>query len=251
MVAVGRQVPNKLGGLTPYKWNDLWDNLSLGRLLVDPGDVDGGVPGDRGGEGAAMSFDVSASSGEDPVPFWGSILTEEERIRRKDEMTDTFVQACVYYMEQCAENSLHTDMMLDYAAPARPHAFTSLFRSVIPHTPHSTYSTAVADCGKLVRDSGIEAFLAMRDLPWKRYLSSTDRDAILKAHHREWDALLTTKIGQGDKTVLEELQPGHPEWDTAIGTVTGPDGKPKPRATGARELLEFKRSGVFKARVVV
>ena len=143
MEAVGRQVPNKLGGLTPYKWNDLWYDLSLGRLLVDPGDVDGGVPGDRGGEGAAMSFDVSASSGEDPVPFWGSILTEEERIGRKDEVTETFVQACVYYMEQCAENSLHTDMMLDYAAPARPHAFTSLFRSVIPHTPHSTYSTSV------------------------------------------------------------------------------------------------------------
>ena len=251
MEAVGRQVPNKLGGLTPYKWNDLWYDLSLGRLLVDPGDVDAGVPGDRGGEGAAMSFDVSASSGEDPVPFWGSILTEEERTRRKDEVTETFVQACVYYMEQCAENSLHTDMMLDYAAPARPHAFTSLFRSVIPHTPHSTYSTEVADCGKLARDSGIEAFLAMRDLPWSRYLRSTDRDAILKAHHREWDALLTTKIGQGDKTVLEELQPGHPEWDTAVGTVTGEDGRPKPRATGARELLEFKRSGVFKARVVV
>ena len=61
-------------------------------------------------------------------------------------------------MEQCAENSLHADMMLDYAAPARPHAFASLFRSVIPHTPHSTYSTEVADYGKLAQDSGIEAF---------------------------------------------------------------------------------------------
>ena len=154
-------------------------------------------------------------------------------------------------MEQCAENSLHTDMLLDYAAPARPHGFASLFRPVIPHTPHSTYSAEVADYGKLARDSGISAFLAMRDLPWGRYLKSSDRDAILKAHHREWDALLTTKIGQGDKTVLEELQPGHPEWDTATGTVVGPDGRPKPRATGARELLEFKRSGVFKSRVVV
>ena len=81
----------------------------------------------HGGEGSAMSFDVSASSGEDPVPFWGSILTEEERSRRKDQVTETFVQACVYYMEQCAENSLHTDMLLDYAAPARPHGFASLF----------------------------------------------------------------------------------------------------------------------------
>ena len=259
MEAVGRQVPDKSNGLTPYKWSDLWYDLSLGRLLVDPGDVaDDGVLGDRGGESTAkstaMSFDVSASSGSDPVPFWGSILTEEERARRqerKDEATDAFVQACVYYMEQCAENSLYTDMLLDYAAPARPHAFTSLFRPVIPHTPHSTYSAEVADCGKLVRDSGITAFLAMRDLPWGRYLKGSDCDAILKAHHREWDALLTTKIGQGDRTVLEELQPGHLEWETAIGMVIGPGGIPKPRATGARELLEFKRSGVFKSRVVV
>jgi hypothetical protein len=186
----------------------------LGRLPVDPGDVVGdaqvasvdwydrmlglggrGVPADRGGEGSAMSFDVSASSGEDPVPFWGSILTEEERSRRKDQVTETFVQACVYYMEQCAENSLHTDMLLDYAAPARPHGFASLFRPVIPHTPHSTYGAEVADYGKLTCDAGISAFLAMRDLPRSRYLKSTDRDAILKAHHREWDALLTTKIG--------------------------------------------------------
>ena len=146
MEAVNKQVPDKSGGLTPYKWSDLWYNLSLGRLLVDPGDTVGdaqvasvdwydrmlglgsrGVLADRGGEGLAMSFDVSASSGEDPVPFWGSILTEEERSRRKDQVTETFVQACVYYMEQCAENSLHMDMLLHYAAPARPHGFASLF----------------------------------------------------------------------------------------------------------------------------
>ena len=42
-----------------------------------------------------MSFNVSASSGEVPVPFWGSILTEEECTRRKDQVTETFVQACV------------------------------------------------------------------------------------------------------------------------------------------------------------
>ena len=84
-----------------------------------------------------MSFDVSASSGEVPVPFWGSILTEDECTRRKDQATETFVQACVYYMEQCAENSLHADMLLDYVAPARPRKFTSLPRPVIPHTSHS------------------------------------------------------------------------------------------------------------------
>ena len=109
----------------------------------------------------------------------------------------------------------------------------------------------ILDACEVVEENFFPAFLAMCNLPWGRYMKSSDWDAILKAHHREWDALLTTKIGQGDKTVLEELQPGHPEWETATSTVVGPDGKPKPRATGARELLEFKRSGVFKSRVVV
>ena len=114
--AVDRQVPDKTGGLTPYNWSDLWYNLSLGRLLVDPeggAEVDTACAGmlsdwigwcvgrgaraDRGGESSALSFDVSALPGySDPVPFWGSILTEEERSRRKDEATDNFVQACVY-----------------------------------------------------------------------------------------------------------------------------------------------------------
>ena len=39
--AVDKQVPDKSGGLTPYKWSDLWYDLSLGRLLVDPGDTVG------------------------------------------------------------------------------------------------------------------------------------------------------------------------------------------------------------------
>ena len=170
MEAVGRQVPDKSDGLTPYKWSDLWYDLGLGRLRVDLGDItDAGIPGDHGGKSSAMSFDVSALSGEDPVPFWGSILTEEERTRcqeSKDKATDAFVQVCVYYMEQCAENSLYMDMLLNYAAPVRPHAFASLFWLVIPHTPHSTYSAEVADCGKLACDLGISAFLAMRDLLW-------------------------------------------------------------------------------------
>jgi hypothetical protein len=36
---VGRQVPDKSDGLTPYKWSDLWYDLSLGRLPVAPDDV--------------------------------------------------------------------------------------------------------------------------------------------------------------------------------------------------------------------
>ena len=33
--------------------------------------------------------------------------------------------------------------------------------------------------------------------------------------------------------------------------ATGKDGNGRPRATNCRELLEFKRSGVWKARVVI
>merc|ERR1711903_347192 len=66
MEAVGRQVPDKSGGLTSYKWSDLLYDLSLGRLLVDPGgDADGTAPGNCGDEGSAKSFDVSAAPGSD------------------------------------------------------------------------------------------------------------------------------------------------------------------------------------------
>ena len=46
---------------------------------------------------------------------------------------------------------------------------------------------------------------------------------------------------------MEELFPGIAEYEIA----TGKDGKGRPRATNCRELLEFKRSGVWKARVVI
>ena len=41
MEAVNKQVPDKSSRLTPHKWSDLWYNLSLGRLLVDPSDIIG------------------------------------------------------------------------------------------------------------------------------------------------------------------------------------------------------------------
>ena len=54
----------------------------------------------------------------------------------------------------------------------------------------------------------------------------------MKAYKTEWDALTST--------VLVELDPSHPEYETAVR-----------KATGGRLLLEFKRTGVWKARAVV
>ena len=47
------------------------------------------------------------------------------------------------------------------------------------------------------------AYMAMRDIPWQKWLSTVHRDDILKAYKAEWDALLST--------VLRELEHGDAE----------------------------------------
>ena len=73
---------------------------------------------------------------------------------------------------------------------------------------------------------------------------------MIHAHDVELNALTSTKVTDVDGVqhpVLEELFAGSAEYITATGK--NQDGSP--RATNCRELLEFKRSGVWKARVVV
>ena len=77
-----------------------------------------------------------------------------------------------------------------------------------------------------------QAYMAMRDIPWQKWLGTVHRDAILVAYKTEWDALLST--------VLRELEVGDAEHDKAVKY-----------ATGGRCLLEFKRVGCFKVRTVV
>ena len=94
------------------------------------------------------------------------------------------------------------------------------------------------------------AFVAMRDLKWKPYLKGKEADHVKKAHDTELSALLNTRLTGADgieRPVMEELFPGMAEYEVAIGK----DSNGKPRATNCRELLEFKRSGVWKARVVI
>ena len=38
------------------------------------------------------------------------------------------------------------------------------------------------------------AHIAMKDLPWKRYLEGPEKEDVINAHEKELDALLTTKL---------------------------------------------------------
>ena len=55
--------------------------------------------------------------------------------------------------------------------------------------------------GRLIIELNAHAFMAMKDLPWKKYLHGQDHEAIMKAYKTEWDAL--------NSTVLVELDPAH------------------------------------------
>ena len=95
-----------------------------------------------------------------------------------------------------------------------------------------------------------EVLFAMKDLPWKKYLKGKEAPAIIAAHEKELSALLNTKLRGADgvlRPVLEELSPSHPEYHIAVSKSA----KGIPRATKCRELLEYKRSNVWKARVCI
>ena len=85
--------------------------------------------------------------------------------------------------------------------------------------------------GKRRPEVSVSVNMAMRDLPWGPYLRS-EKDAVVKAYEQEITSLLST--------VLKEIKPGDPEFEEA-----------RRSATRCRAILEIKRQGVFKARVVV
>ena len=95
-----------------------------------------------------------------------------------------------------------------------------------------------------------QVMFAMKDLSWKKYLRSKEAPSITEAHEKELSALLNTRLLCDDgveRPVLEELGPDHPEYKTA----TSKNSRGEPRATKCRELLEYKRSNVWKARVCI
>jgi hypothetical protein len=82
--------------------------------------------------------------------------------------------------------------------------------------------------------SELLACLAMRDVPWKDHLHGEDHRAIMAAYEKEVSALC------GPGCVLRELHSGDAEMTAA-----------KQRATQCRFILEFKRTGIWKVRMVV
>ena len=74
--------------------------------------------------------------------------------------------------------------------------------------------------------------IALRDLKWSEWLHGEHHDAIVASYHGKFDRLTST--------VLEELAPGHPDYQTAVK-----------RGTNCRVILEYKRSGGFKTRCVI
>ena len=88
------------------------------------------------------------------------------------------------------------------------------------------------DAGGMLRLSALAAVVAMKDLSWPKYLKSEDRDAVIAAWDKEVRALI-------DLGALRELFPDDAEFEEA-----------KRSATSCRALLDIKRTGEFKARLV-
>ena len=78
------------------------------------------------------------------------------------------------------------------------------------------------------------AIVAMTDLPWKAYLNGPEREHVMAAWNRELRALL-------DLNAIVPLVPGSPDYEEAVKSKT---------TTPCRVLLDFKRDGTWKCRVV-
>ena len=103
------------------------------------------------------------------------------------------------------------------------HGFASLVAA------QGKYFTSL---GKVSNELNAAAFIAMRDMKWSKYLHGPDHEAIMAAYNKEWDSLTSS--------VLRELSEDDPEYEDAVRY-----------ATKGRIILEFKRVGIWKARVVV
>ena len=84
------------------------------------------------------------------------------------------------------------------------------------------------------RIDALVAIVAMSDLPWKAYLKGPECAHVTAAWYRELNALLDLKA-------IVPLVPGSPDWEEAVKSKT---------TTPCRVLLDFKRDGTWKCRVV-
>ena len=88
---------------------------------------------------------------------------------------------------------------------------------------------------RAARVDALMAIVAMTDLPWGKYLNGPERDLVIAAWHAELKALV-------DLGAIEPLERDSPDWHEAVAS---------PRTTPCRVLLDFKRSGQWKARCVI
>ena len=93
------------------------------------------------------------------------------------------------------------------------------------------------DMAKLAGLAHALAFMSMKGLKWKEFLSGSDRDETLAAYNKEMHNLTR------DGGALQELFPDGPTAEEYR--------KAKAKATHCILLLERKRSGLLKARLVV
>ena len=84
------------------------------------------------------------------------------------------------------------------------------------------------------RIDALVSIVAMSDLPWKAFLKGPECAQVTAAWYRELNALL-------DLGALVALIPGSPDWEEAVKSKT---------TTPCRVLLDFKRDGTWKCRVV-
>jgi hypothetical protein len=101
-----------------------------------------------------------------------------------------------------------------------------------PELDPVTYACPVRE--QRARIDLLSTIVAMTDLPWKAYLSGPECTHVTAAWHREHKALI-------DLGAIVPLVPGSPDWEEAVKSKT---------TTPCRVLLDFKRDGTWKCRVV-
>ena len=133
------------------------------------------------------------------------------------------------------------------ARARRKTAHLTMFSSGIRQTEEYSDDTAEAESDEHVEEGTAGPHymtredirhacnIAMRDLPWKPYLHGKEvrhKADVLRAYNLELDSLLST--------VLREVKEGDAEWEAATSNYTT-----------CRALLEWKRQGLWKVRVVI
>ena len=115
-----------------------------------------------------------------------------------------------------------------------PTVFMCAARAYITQGPTKNH-----DLRPMTLDQGVTfmAHIAMKNLPWCKYLAGLEKEFVTEAHEKELNALLTTKLMDKngvEPAVLEELMTDHAEFVVASGCKA--DGRLQ--ATSCREILE-------------